>query len=126
MKSHLIHAIAGTLALVASSIAGAQQFGPLPPSEQQPAVAVQPSGTDPTASASRIDGPNGELADRIVKEINADAAMAGAKVTVAPDAESITLTGVAKTREQARKAYDTAMGIAGELRVINAIQAENI
>ena len=126
MKSQLIHAIAGTIALIASSIAGAQQFGPLPPSEQQPAAAVQSSGGDAIASASRTDGPNGELADRIVKEINADSAMAGAKVTVAPDAESITLTGVTKNREQAKKAYDTAMGIAGELRVINAIQPENI
>ena len=129
MKSQLIQAIAGTLALVATSIAGAQQFGPLPPQQEQAAAAPQAAApqapaSEPIASTSRSDGPNGEIADRIAKEISADTSMEGSKVTVAGDAESITLTGVTKTRDQAKKAYETATGIAGELRVINAIQPE--
>jgi osmotically-inducible protein OsmY len=126
MKSQLIQALTATLALAAASIAGAQSFGPLPPSQEQAPSAAQELAAQATASATRTDGPNGEIADRIVKEFNADASFQGSKVTVAPDADSITLTGVTRTREQAKKAYEIAAGIAGELRVINAIQAENV
>jgi len=125
MKSQLIQAIAGTLALVATSIAGAQQFGPLPPGQDQAVAAAQAPTSDPIASTSRSDGPNGDIADRIAKELNADASMQGSKVTVAPDTDSITLTGVTKTRDQAKKAYELATGIAGEVRVITAIQSED-
>jgi hypothetical protein len=123
MKSHLVHALAATLAAAAASIALAQQFGPLSPSEP-PAAAAQAS--ESIASASRTDGPNGELADRIVSELNADHAMAGTKIAVAPDSDSITLTGVTRTRAQAKKAADVAAGIAGEIKVISAIQHEEI
>ena len=125
MKSQLIQGIAGTLAILATSIAGAQQFGPLPPGQDQAAATAQAApSSDPIASTSRSDGPNGEIADRIAKDLNADTSMQGSKVTVAPDDDSITLTGVTKTREQSKKAYEVATGIAGELRVVNAIQAE--
>jgi hypothetical protein len=83
MKSQLIHAIAGTLALVATTIAGAQQFGPLPPGQDQAVAAPQAPTSDPIASTSRSDGVNGEVADRIAKELNADTSMQGSKLTVA-------------------------------------------
>ena len=123
MKSQLIHGFAASLALVAT-IAGAQQFGPLPPGQDQSAAAAQAPAADPIASTSRSDGPNGDIADRIAQGLNADTSMQGSKVTVAPDEDSITLTGVTKTRDQAKKAYEVATGIAGELRVVNAIQSE--
>lgn len=125
MKSQLIQALTATLALAATSIAGAQQFGPLPPG-QEAATTAQAPASGPVASTSRTDGPNGEIADRIAQQLNADTSMQGSKVTVAPDTDSITLTGVTKTREQAKKAYELASGIAGELRVINVIQSEDV
>jgi hypothetical protein len=125
MKSILFHALLATLATAATSIAGAQAFGPLPPSEQT-AAAVQAPASESIASASRTDGANGELADRIVKELSADPTMEGSKVSVVPDGDSITLTGVAKTRAQAKKAGEVAVGLAGEVRIVNAIQTEEI
>ena len=68
----LIARLAGltlTLALVATSIAGAQQFGPLPPGQDQAAAPAQAPATDPIASTSRSDGPNGDVADRIAQLI---------------------------------------------------------
>ena len=125
MKSQLIQGIAATFALVATSIAGAQQFGPLPPSANQAAATAPAPASGTVASTSRADGPNAEIADRIAKEINADTSLQGSKVTVAPDADTITLTGVTRTRDQSKKVYEMAAGIAGEVRVINAIQPED-
>ena len=125
MKSQLIHVIAGTLAIFATSMAEAQQFGPLPPGQDQAAAEAAPTSSALVASTSRTDGVNGDIADRIAKELNADTSLQGSKLTVAPDADTITLTGVTKTRDQATKANEVATGIAGELRVINAIRPED-
>jgi len=81
---------------------------------------------DPVASAAATVGPTSAYADSIVQALLADPSLADAKITVAPDDTTITLTGVTKTRDQMKRVLEIVGGFAGERRVINVIQPERM
>lgn len=97
-------------------------FGPRPPAPVEATTA--PAG-DRVASPWKAEGAD-ELTTAIVQELAADASLRGAKITVASDGGTVVLTGVAPRREQARRAYEIALARAGEGKVVNAIQVEEV
>jgi osmotically-inducible protein OsmY len=123
MKSAIPHAVLAVLMAAAASLAGAQQ----PPSRNvaAPAPATR-YVAEPTASASKTDGADGELAARIVEALNADRKLADSKITVSPENGNVTLTGSTMTRDQARLAEEIANAQVGQGKVVNAIQHAEI
>jgi Flp pilus assembly secretin CpaC len=113
MKSHIPYLVAAVFATGAISIAAADttdtHFVP-----------------EPTASASKTDGPDAQVAATIVNELNADPSLKDAKITVQPENGVVTLTGSARTEEQAKRASEIATALAGEGKVVNAIQADHL
>jgi hypothetical protein len=104
---------------------------PQPPASQGSAVSLpQPPAnlvSEPVASASRTEGADADLAKAIVDALIADSSMKHSKITVQPgDGGVITLTGVTLTRAQAKRAAEIATAHAGEGKVSNAIQAEEV
>ena len=80
---------------------------------------------EPAASVSSDAGEDGQIAASIAMDINADASMKGAKITVQPDASDhkIYLSGNAMSRQQVQRAYEIATAHAGGVSmVVNAIQ----
>jgi hypothetical protein len=85
-----------------------------------------PYVNEPIASASAsVAGPSQTL-EPIVQALNAEASLKGSKLTVAPDGETITLTGVTITRDQMKRAMEIVTSQAGEGKVANAIQTEEL
>jgi hypothetical protein len=126
MKFRIPHVVAAVLAAGALPVAFAQSpqkadFGPLPPG-----TAAQELVAEPTASTARTTGPDGELANEIAQELISEPSLKGAKITVVPDEGTITLVGVARTKAQAAKAAEIATARAGQGKVINAIQVEEV
>jgi osmotically-inducible protein OsmY len=109
MKPAISHLVAALLSAGAVSFACAQ------------APQALQFADEPVASVSTADGPGGELATTIVKELIADPSLKGTKMTVQPENDTITLTGTTATRAQVKRAVEIATALAGEGKVINAI-----
>ena len=82
--------------------------------------------SEPVASNSRSDGPDGAVAAAIAQELNADPSLKNSKITVQPVDNGIILTGVAPAHAQMQRAVQVATVRAGEGKVVNAIQSEEI
>jgi osmotically-inducible protein OsmY len=78
--------------------------------------------SEPTASASKTEGADGELAKAVVDEMNADPSLKGSKITVQPEQDKVTLSGVTVTMDQAKKAGQIAASKVGAGNVTNAIR----
>lgn len=113
MRIRIPHTLSALLAASAVSLACAQAA--------PAAVPAPAASTDPVASASRSEGPNLEITKLIVEQLIADPAMKGSKVTVQPEGDMITLTGVATNGDQKKRAAEIATALAGEGKVVNAI-----
>jgi hypothetical protein len=105
-----------SLTLAAALAAGAI---PLAFAADDPETYVQ----EPVASTSRHDG---AAADAIAQELNADASLKGAKITVQPTEEGIVLTGVASTYAQVKRAGEIARAHAPDTPPVNAILSEEV
>jgi hypothetical protein len=81
---------------------------------------------EPTASASKTEGADGELGKALVDEMNADASLKGSKITVQPEDGKITLSGVTVTQDQAKKAGQIAAAKVGVENVTNAIRNSDV
>ena len=138
MKSRLSYALVAALAAGATSLAFAQaapETTPAPTAEpastpeaprawtpsQPPAPSTLTFVQEPVASASRNDGAEAEMVKSILDALNAEPTMKNSKITVQPDNGTITLTGVAPSREQVKKAGEIAKQMAGQAIVVNAI-----
>ena len=120
MKPQLSRVLAGLLAAGAVPLAIAQT--PVaPPAPAAPAVQYV---NEPIASSSlaNAEGP----VSAIVQQLNADTSMAGSKITVQPDGETVILTGVTRTYAQSIQASKAAASHAGEGKVVNAIVTEEV
>ena len=86
----------------------------------------QPYVAEPTASVAT--GAQGDTArlNATVEALNAEASLKGSKLTVAPDADALLVTGVTVTRDQMKRALEIAASQAGEGKVVNAIQTEEL
>ena len=122
MKPRMHQAVAIVAAALVMPIAWAQ-------SDQL----ANPPGTDaptyvpePTASPSRTDGADGELANALVEEMNADASLKGSKIVVQPENGKVTLSGVTMTTDQAKHAAGIAAAKVGVENVINAIRPSDV
>lgn len=81
---------------------------------------------EPAASVATGTQPDAERLNAITTALNADPALKGSKITVAPDGEALLLTGVAVTRAQKARAMEVATSQAGGAMVVNAIQSEEL
>ena len=83
---------------------------------------------EPIASVSKSEGLDGQLATSIAQSLAADSSLNGSKITVQPIEDGvILLTGVSRTKAQAKRALEIAMQQAGgEGTVTTAIQVEEI
>ena len=79
---------------------------------------------EPVASSSMANAPGAIGA--IVEQLNADPSLAGSKITVAPDGETVILTGVTSKYMQTVAASKIAASHAGEGKVVNALTTEEI
>ena len=120
MKPRLSRVLAGLLAAGALPLAIAQT----PVTPPAPAVPAPQYVNEPIASSSvaNAEGP----VSAIVQQLNADTSLAGSKITVQPDGETVILTGVTRTYAQAIQASKAAASHAGEGKVVNAILTEEV
>ena len=89
--------------------------------KRAPSPAV-PFVAGPIASATQAQGSDAQLADAIVKALDADPSLKDSKITVQPDKGTVLLTGATLTRAQKQTAGRIAIAQAGgEGKVINAI-----
>ena len=102
----------------------------IPVALAQDATSPTPGPTyvvEPVASTSKSEGLDGQLATSIAESLAADSSLAGSKLTVQPIEDGvILLTGVSRTRAQAKRALEIASQQAGEGSVATAIQVEEI
>ena len=113
MKSTLPRLVAGLLATAAFPLAFAQTAAPAPQYVKEPTASSSVANAEGSVSA-------------IVQQLNADASLAGSKITVAPDGETVVLTGVTPTYMQSVAASKIAASHAGEGKVVNALTTEEI
>jgi BON domain-containing protein len=128
MKPRMKQALAMAFAALAVPLASAQPALPQPDYHPNPSGS-NPDNTfveEPTASASKTEGAEGELAKPLVEALNADASLKGSKITVLPEKDTVTLTGSAATRDQVKRAGDIAAGQVGQGNVINTIQSSQM
>ena len=120
MRPTIFHAIAAAAAIAGTVPAAlAQDAAPVP--KPLPNVVAEP-----TASAPRSDGADSERVKPIVDALNAEASLKGAKMTVVPEADGVTLRGVTLTDAQRKRAIEIATAQAGEGKVSNALQTEQV
>ena len=86
----------------------------------------QPYVAEPTASLATGAQGDTERLNAIVQALNAEASLKGSKLTIAPDGEALLVTGVTVTRDQMKRAVEIAASQAGEGKVVNAIQTEEL
>ena len=121
MKTLLALSVAAVLA-AATPLAFAQA----PAAADATTAPAVTQSADPVASISWAEGPEAQVGSTIVQALLADSALAGSKVTVATDAETITLTGVTRTRDQMKRVVELVTAHAGDKRVVNAILTEEL
>jgi len=117
--------------MIRTTLAVALLAAGIPVALAQDATSPNPGPTyvaEPIASASKSEGLDGQLASSIAESLAADSSLNGSKITVQPIEDGvILLTGVSRTRAQAKRALEIAMQQAGgEGTVTTAIQVEEI
>jgi hypothetical protein len=75
----------------------------------------------PIATATKAQGNDAQLADSIVKALDADPSLKDSKITVQADQGKVWLTGATLTRAQKEKVGQIAMAQAGENKVVNVV-----
>ena len=76
---------------------------------------------EPIATATKAQGSDAQLADSIVKALDADPSLKDSKITVQADKGKVWLTGATLTRAQKEKVGQIAMAQAGENKVVNVV-----
>ncbi len=116
-------------ALLGAATFATAQTQSAPPAEPAPTVlsdsltlADQPMFSTTSGSQS----PNLPVAEAIVQALAADPSLKGSKVTVQPEENAILLTGVTPTVRQMDRVGRIASQHAGDARVINAINSEEV
>jgi hypothetical protein len=129
MKTHILAAAA---LLAACGIPGAMAApAPAEPGKMVYAPSVTggkhalPFVDEPAASLAAHAADNG-VAGAIVEAINADPSMKYSKVSVLPEEGGVTLVGVTVSDAQRKRALELAIQHAGEGKVANAIQSEEL
>ena len=120
MKSRIPLYVSVLVAAGSVSLAAAQgtQTAQQQPNAQSPSMRfVQ----EPIATATKAQGADAELADSIVKALDADPSMKDSKITVQPDKGTVFLTGATLTRAQKKRAGEIAIAQAGQDKVVNVI-----
>jgi len=109
------------VALIAAGVAGAARAARMPPTwraEAEYKLANERVATAVTAAAA-----DDEIIKGVVAALNEDASLKGSKITVSTEKGVVTLTGVADTEQQAKKAAQLAVAKAGDGNVVNIIQS---
>jgi len=112
------------VALIAAGVTGAALAAPMPPTWR--AESEYKFANEPVASALTGSAADDEVIKGVVAALNEDASLKGSKITVSTDKGVVTLTGVADTEQQAKKAAQLAVAKAGGGNVVNIIQAAKI
>jgi hypothetical protein len=112
------------VALIAAGVTGAALAAPMPPTWR--AESDYKFANEPVASALTGSAADDEVIKGVVAALNEDASLKGSKITVSTDKGVVTLTGVADTEQQAKKAAQLAVAKAGDGNVVNIIQAAKI
>jgi len=112
------------VALIAAGVTGAALAAPMPPAWR--AESEYKFANEPVASALTGSAADDEVIKGVVAALNEDASLKGSKITVSTDKGVVTLTGVADTEQQAKKAAQLAVAKAGDGNVVNVIQAARI
>ena len=108
-------------ALLAAGAMGVAVAAPMPPTWR--AESEYKLADEPVASALTGSAADDEVIKGIVAALNEDASLKGSKITVSTEKGVVTLTGVADTDQQAKKAAQLAVAKAGDGNVVNVIQA---
>ena len=123
--------VAAVMSALAAPLAGAQTsqksgdgyvYAPTTLGSRNPQAFVG----EPVASAASGAEADAQRLNPIVEALNADASLKGSKLTVVPDGETLVVTGVTVTRDQMKRAVEIATTGAGEGKVANAIQTEEL
>jgi hypothetical protein len=112
------------VALIAAGVTGAALAAPMPPTWR--AESEYKFANEPVASALAGAAADDEVIKGVVAALNEDASLKGSKITVSTEKGVVTLTGVADTEQQAKKAAQLAVAKAGDGNVVNVIQAARI
>ena len=86
----------------------------------------QPYVSEPIASLATGAQGDTERLNAVIQALNAETSLQGSKLTIAPDGEALLVTGVTVTRDQMKRAVEIATSQAGEGKVVNAIQTEEL
>ena len=81
---------------------------------------------EPVASASTTQGAEAQLAASIVQALNADPALQNSKIAVVPAEGTVVLSGVTLTDAQKKQAVQVAASHAGETKIVDAIQSDDV
>ena len=114
------------LAVLAASAAGLVSAQALAPAADIPASGVVLAEQPRASIATGARGPHVEAANAIVQALAADASMRGSKVTVTPEENTILLTGVTPTLRQLGRVVQIASQHAGEAKLINGLNTEEV
>ena len=80
-----------------------------------------PFVNEPIATATKAQGSDAQLADSIVKALDADPSLKDSKITVRAAKGKVWLTGATLTRAQRQDVGRIAAAHAGEGKVVNAV-----
>ena len=108
-------------ALIAAGAMGVAVAAPMPPTWR--AESEYKLADEPVASALTGSAADDDIIKGVVAALNEDASLKGSKITVSTDQGVVTLTGVADTEQQAKKAAQLAVAKAGDGNVVNVIQS---
>lgn len=81
---------------------------------------------EPIATASTTQGAEGQMVASIVQALNADAALKHSKIAVQPVEGKIVMTGVTLTQAQKKEAIRVAASQAGETKIVDAMQSDDV
>lgn len=81
---------------------------------------------EPVASASTTQGAEGQLVASIVQALNSDPALQDSKIAVLSAEGNIVLSGVTLTEAQKKQAVQVAAAQAGETKIVDALQSDDV
>ena len=122
MKSRIPLYVSALVAAGSVSVAIAQGAQPSQQSAARASAISQLQFVqEPIATATKAQGTDAQLADSIVKALDADSSMKDSKITVQADAGTVLLTGATLTGAQKKRAGEIAIAQAGQGKVVNVI-----
>ena len=122
MKSRIPLYVSALVAAGSVSVAIAQGAQPSQQSAARASAISQLQFVQgPIATATKAQGADAQLADSIVKALDADPGMKDSKITVQPDNGTVFLTGATLTGAQKKRAGEIAIAQAGQGKVVNVI-----